>query len=131
MKRQIEIEDNLDEIVESATEDVVDAFAHKDLNVEDFTDLYDMIDKLDYDGTFHEIIDSATPIYFGEINGLYYLYGSEADECFQNAGIGTVEDFDNYRQVALFFLIESRVLEDLKNWFEAEQDKLEEGDAFP
>lgn len=126
MKRQIETEDNLDEIVESAKDDVVEEFKREDLSVADFRDVWEMVNKIDYNGSFHEIIDSSTPIYNKEIDDLYYLYGNEAEEAFRDEGIGSSDDFDNYRQVALYCLINRRVLDELDDWFAEEAERIEE-----
>lgn len=55
-----------------------------------------------------EIADSNTPVYYFDIDGLYYLYGNMFDEAFENAGIGNASDFDNYKQVAIYCYLEEQ-----------------------
>ncbi len=117
MKRVIEMEDNLQEIVESAEEDIINEFKEKEIIPEEYINIQDMIYKLDYDGTFHEIIDGSTPISQHEVEDLYYLYRNETDSAFEAAGIGDKSDYDNYKQVALFYLIKEKVIKSLEDWF--------------
>jgi hypothetical protein len=112
MKRTIEIEDTLDEIIDSVKEDV------KNLAIEwikDNDEKPDLYNDLDYNGSFHEIVDGAVPVYTYEINNLFYLYGDEFVQAFDNAGIGDKNDEwpSGWKAAAIYCYIEQEVSE----WF--------------
>jgi len=109
MKRTIEIDDTLDELVESVEADVLQNFLdyfEENPELEDFDEYYQE-QGCDY---VHETVDSTTPIYNSEIDGLYYLYGDEFEEAYENAGIGNGTE-DNHRQVAIYCYLEERAFE--------------------
>ena len=92
VKRTIEIEDTLSEIIDSLESDLKEMeieYLNDNSDLEEAPDLYN---DLDYDGRYHELIDGAVPIYTGEITDLFYLYGDDFEEAFDNAGIGDKED---------------------------------------
>jgi len=121
MKRQIEIDDTMDETVAQVKEDVKDKFkeivkANPDY---DSDDIYQEI----IDG-IHEIVDSNTPIYNKEIDDLYYLYGNELEEAYENAGCYDKQPV-NYRQVCIYFYLEEKAheyLRELQDEFEDKED---------
>uniref|UniRef100_A0A6M3LBY1 Uncharacterized protein n=1 Tax=viral metagenome TaxID=1070528 RepID=A0A6M3LBY1_9ZZZZ len=99
-KRIVEIEDDLDDTVINIKEEILDNFKeyfNENTDIDDF-DTYYQDQGCD---AVHEIADSNTPIYYSEIDGLYYLYGNEFDEAYKNAGIGDGTE-DNHRQVAIY-----------------------------
>jgi hypothetical protein len=108
----IEIEDNLDEIVSSAKDDVkeeIKNYIEENHEKPDYSDL-------DYNGALHEIFDGAVPIYTGEINDLFYLYGNDFEEAFDNAGIGDKDDEHwpmGWKPAAIYCYIEQEVVNDL------------------
>ena len=116
MKRTIEIDDNLDELVEDCKTELRD-----DLR-EWLLDNLDVDDRNDYyqgqgGDRMHEIADSNTPIYYSDIDGLYYLYGDEFDEAYSNAGLGDGSE-DNRKQIAIYcYLYEktARYMEELED----------------
>ena len=99
-KRTVEIEDNLEETVKDLKEEILDNFKEyfkENTDIGDFDTYYQA-----QGGDFvHEASDSNTPIYYSEIDGLYYLYGDEFDEAYNNAGIGDGNE-KNHRQVAIY-----------------------------
>ena len=108
-KRTIEIDDNLDDTVKCVKEEVLNHFIDwlKDNNdCEDFDNYYQDSGC----DAIHEIADSNTPIYYSDIDGLYYLYGSEFDEAYNNAGIGDGTE-DNHRQVAIYCYLEEKAFD--------------------
>lgn len=119
-KTTVEIEDNLDEIVESVKYDV------KELAIEwikDNNEKPDLYNDLDYDGSFHEIVDGAVPIYTREINDLFYLYGDEFEGAFDNAGIGDKDDKGwpcGWKAAAIYCYIEQEVAQ----WFNDNIDEI-------
>ena len=118
MKRKIEIDDTLEETVEQCKAELKEKF---DEIVKENPD-YDS-DNI-YQGicdSVHEICDSNTPIYYSEIDGLYYLYSNELEEAYNNAGCYT-EQPENYRQVCIYFYLEEKTYEYLQNL----QDEFEE-----
>ena len=125
-KRTIEIEDNLSEIVNDTTEEVkTELLNYLDENP-DTDEVPDLYNDLDYSGAIHEIIDSSVPIYTSEINDLFYLYGDEFEEAFDNAGIGDKNDANRpsgWRAAAIYCYIEQEV----NNWYnENAEDIFEE-----
>lgn len=126
--RMVEIEDRLDEIIESVKDDVKDLAIQWIKENGEQPELYN---DLDYDGSFHEIVDGAVPIYTSEINDLFYLYGDDFEEAFDNAGIGDKTDTcwpSGWKAAAIYCYIEQEVAE----WFNDniddifEENKLEE-----
>lgn len=92
MKRIIEMEDNLNEIVEEARQELRERFA----DVKNTEDVGELI---------FEIADSSTPVYTKEIEDLYYLHSDKFDEAYEGAGIGSGKE-ENHKQVCIFVYIE-------------------------
>lgn len=130
MKRTVEIDDNLDEMVEGLQEEVRQDFVdylEQNPDLEDF-DTYYQHQGCDF---VHEASDSATPIYYSDIDGLYYLYGSEFDEAYSNAGIGDGSE-DNHRQVTIYCYLSEKAFDEQRRvnelWDEREAEK-DEGET--
>lgn len=107
MKQTIEIEDTLEENVESACDDVktlLREYAEENPEEDEAPDLGD----LDYNGAVHEIVDSAVPIYTSEINDTWYLYHSQLEEAYEDAGVGG-DSRDNDGMAAIYYYIEKKV----------------------
>ena len=106
-KRTIEIDDTLQERVNTAIEEVSDLLkSYLDENKPD--SLPCLHNDLDYSGSVHEIVDSSVPIYYSEIDDTFYLYGSELEDAYDNAGIGDKSE-ENWKQVAIYCYIEQEV----------------------
>jgi len=122
VKRTIEIEDTLDEIIESVKSDI------KNLAIEwikENSDKPDLSNNLDYDGSVHEIIDGSVPVYIYEINNLFYLYGDEFEQAFDDAGIGAKEDKcwpSGWKPAAIYCYIEQKINE----WYNDAIDEIYE-----
>jgi hypothetical protein len=121
MKRTVEIEDNLEEIVDGCIDDVKTLlFEYLDnTDTEEAPDVND----LDYSGGIHEIIDGSVPVYTHEIEGLFYLYGAEFEAAFDDAGCGDKEDKCwpcGWKPAAIYFYIEQKVNE----WYRESGDEL-------
>jgi hypothetical protein len=127
--RTIEIDDTLQDCVDSATEDVgdllktwlVDNWDNDDDSPEPDTPC--LHNDLDYSGSVHEIVDSSVPVYTAEITDIFYLHGQEVEDAFDNAGIGDKNDDDwpmGWRAAAIFTYIEQSVAE----WYDLEADDI-------
>ncbi|MDP2692308.1 MAG: hypothetical protein Q8O88_01550 [bacterium] len=116
MKRTIEIDDNLNEIIDTAKQQLKDFLLEfKEDNPENKADG----DKLNgvVSDEIHNIADTSTPIYNYDIDGLYFLYGNKFDDAYENAGLGDGRE-DNYKQLAIYCYIEQELnncLAELKN----------------
>ena len=121
MKRTIEIEDTLQDCVDRAIDRVKDELlSHLDQNPNTWK-TPDLGNDLDYSGAIHEIIDGSVPIHTAEIDAAFYLYGSEIEEAFENAGIGSKEDKGwpcGWKAAAIYCYIEQKVGE----WYRAEAE---------
>lgn len=103
MKKTIEVDDTLDDIV-SETCDEVKEYLIEYLNENKPDELPCLHNDLDYSGRIHEMVDNAAPIYYHEINTAWYLHSSRLEEAYDNAGVG-----DNPREnggtAAIYFFI--------------------------
>src|SRR3990167_10758212 len=92
MKRQIEIDDTLQDCVDGAIGSVKEELlSYLDANP-DTDETPDLGNDLDYSGAIHEIVDGAVPIYTQEIADIMYMHGDDVEQAFDNAGIGEKED---------------------------------------
>ena len=105
-KRTIEIDDSIDDTVNCIKDEVLNHFMDWLKDNSGCTDFDDYRQGSGCDA-IHEITDSNTPIYRSDIDGLYYLYGSEFDAAYNDAGIGDGSE-DNYRQVAIYCYLEAK-----------------------
>jgi hypothetical protein len=114
MKRTIEIEDTLQECVDSAIDEVkaeLERFLESNPDQDETPGLGN---DLDYSGAIHEIVDGSVPVYTNRINDIFYLYGQEVEEAFDNAGIGDKNDKDwpsGWKAAAIYCYIEQAVQE--------------------
>lgn len=118
MKRIIEIDDDLQERIDGAKDDV------KRLAIEYFEENPDIdaaleMEDLDYSGSVHEIIDGSVPIYTKEIDDLWYLYSDRFEEAYESAGIGDKTE-DNWKGAAIYCHIDQEV----RSWYEDEKDAI-------
>ena len=93
MKRTIEINDTLQDRVDQCIEDtkelLLDWLREADklylqTHVDPATETPCLHNHLDHDGRFSEIIDSNTPIYYSEIDTIFYLHGQLCEDAFEN-----------------------------------------------
>ena len=118
--KTVEIEDNLNEIIEGVKDEL------KDMAIEwikENKEKPDLFNDLDYDGSFHMLVDGAVPIYTSEINDLFYLYGNDFEDAFDNAGIGEKEDKNwpmGWKPAAIYCYIEQEVSE----WYQQNIDDI-------
>jgi len=121
MKRTVEIEDSLDEIVDSAIEDVkAELLSYLESNP-DKDETPCISNDLDYSGAIHEIVDGSVPIYTGEIDGLFYLYGSEFEQAFDDAGFEREGSWPSgWQAAAIYCYIDEKVRE----WYQNNADDI-------
>jgi hypothetical protein len=116
-KRNVEMNDDLDERVKGAIDEVKNALESY-LNVNpDINTLPDLANDLDDDGTISEIVDSAVPVYTKDINDLWYLYSREFEEAHFNAGIS-----DNPRENNGMSAIYCYIYDQVYDWYRNEAE---------
>ena len=109
-KRTVEIEDSLQDRVDSATDDVkAELLSYLEENP-DTDETPDIGNDLNYSGAIHEIIDGSVPIYTREIEDTWYLYASELEEAYENAGCGS-DSRENDGMAAIYYYIHEQVNE--------------------
>ena len=119
MKRTVVIEDDLEERVDCCKSELLDNFIEylKDNpDIDDFDEYY----QQEASDQIHEIVDSNTPIYYSNIDDLYYLYSDEFEKAYRNAGCYS-DPPDNYKQVTIYFYLyeqTSEFLKELEEWFD-------------
>jgi hypothetical protein len=115
-KITIEIEDTLQDRVDSAILDVRDELdRYLDENEPD--KVPDLGNDLDYSGTIHEIVDGSVPIYDKEIDDIFYLHGRDVEAAFDDAGIGEKKDGgwpSGWRPAAIYCYIDQQV----RGWYD-------------
>lgn len=109
-KRTVEIEDSLDDAVSDAIDQVKDELiSYLDQNP-DTDETPDLGNDLDYSGAIHEIVDGSVPIYTSEIEDTWYLYASELEEAYENAGVGD-NPRENNGMAAIYYYVHEKVCE--------------------
>lgn len=121
MKKTVEIDDSLQECVDSACSAVADEVKQY-LDDNPDTDSAPDLGKLDYSGAIHEIIDGSVPIYTNEIRDIMYLHKQEVEEAFNSAGLGSKDDNwpMGWEAAAIYCYIEQEVNE----WYRNNSDDL-------
>ncbi len=118
MKRQVEIDDTLQERVDSAI-DELKALLLTYLNENQPDELPELGNHLDHDGSVHEIVDSACPLYTYEIKCTWFLHQADLESAYEDAGVGE-NPTENDGMAAIYYLIDQRVRE----WYsESAQDE--------
>lgn len=113
-KVMIEMNDTLEERVESAIDSVKQELLDFLEANPDQDELPCLNNDLDYSGAIHEIVDGSVPCYTKELADNYYLHDSELDQAFDNAGCSTRDEAgDNYIAQAHYFYIQEQV----NNWY--------------
>lgn len=113
MKRNVEIDDTLQDRVDGAIEETRELLV--DYIKENKPDRTPCLhNDLDYDGRFHEIIDGAVPVYTKEIDDTWYLYKRDLIEAYENAGVGN-NPTENDGMSAIYFYINEQVCDWYRN----------------
>jgi hypothetical protein len=118
-KRTVEIEDSLGERVSNAADDVKAALLSWLDENPDTSETPDLGDDLDYSGAIHEIVDGAVPIYTKEIEDTWFLYASELEEAYENAGCGS-NPRENNGMAAIYYYIDAKV----RDWYSDNADEV-------
>ena len=127
----VEIKNDLNELVEDTRDEIKRAIAWlvSEGEIDESMDNDSIMEVLEYDGTKHEIIDGAVPVYTHELEALMFVHKWTLMEAFHDAGIGTVDEVlknpDSFvlgiEGVAVYCYIEQEVNawidEDLDDWF--------------
>lgn len=119
-KRTIEINDNLQETVDLTIEAVKDELErYLDLNKPN--KLPCLNNHLDYSGAIHEIIDGSVPVYTGELEDTWYLYGDDLKQALDDSGCYAADDLaklsnDQMIMSAYYFYLQDKVNE----WYNSE-----------
>lgn len=111
MKKNIEIEDSLNERTEGAIEEAKEVLLSY-LQENDCDSLPCLNNDLDYSGAIHEIVDSSVPIYTSEIEDTWFLHSSRLNEAYENAGVG-----ENPRENNGMAAIYCYIMEQVQNWY--------------
>ena len=140
----VEIETDLNELVSLAIEETkrsIEWFV-KEGEIDDSMDVDDINERLEYDGTKHEIIDGTVPVYTYQLEALFFVHKRKLMNAFEDAGICTVDEVlierDSYTQglegVAIFCYIEQEVNgwinDDLEDWFSSKFEGLADGKSW-
>ena len=123
MKRNVDIDDTLQERVDGACQEVEDYLLEYLAENPDLDELPCLRNDLDYAGSIHEIVDGSVPIYTQEIIDIFYLHGQDVEQAFDDAGLGSKDDDwpMGWREAAVYCYIDQEVNE----WWEREA-----GDVF-
>jgi len=122
MKRQIEIEDSLEERVQGAIEELKERLSTALKEEFERLDEEDKEEAMQEEGcpykpgdllpdifeVIHEIADSFVPIYTYEIEATWFLHSSELEEAYENAGFGE-NPRENSGMTAIFCYIEQEL----------------------
>lgn len=116
-KITIELDDDLEERVESAIEEAKEAL----INYLDQYPNEDMPDSLDDFCDPHDIVDSATPIYTRDIETAWFLHGNELERAYEDSGLGN-NPRENDGQTAIY----AYIVQELGDWFYREAERVYE-----
>ena len=114
MKRTIEIDDTLEDRIDSAIVDVKDTLEEYLKDNPDTDSVPCISNDLDYSGAIHEIVDSSVPVYTKEIEDIWFMHKRELLEAYELAGIGTNPQ-ENDGMTAIYCLIDHKIRE----WYDA------------
>jgi hypothetical protein len=115
-KVTVEIEDDLQERVDGVKDEIKSDFLEwfeenydPEIGVPDGNELGDDFYQHEADA-WNEYSDSWTPVYYSEIDSLFYLYSNDLEQAYDDAGCYN-EPPDNYKQVCIYFYIEQESAE--------------------
>lgn len=118
MKKTIEINDTLQDRVDSAIDSVREELENY-LKENKPDECPDLNDDLDYSGTIHEIVDGSVPIYTAEIKDTWYLHENELISAYEDAGVGQ-NPHENNGMSAIYFYI----YQEVNNWYNKNAEEI-------
>lgn len=118
MKKTIEINDTLQDRVDSAIDSVREELENY-LKENKPDKCPDLNDDLDYSGTIHEIVDGSVPIYTAEIKDTWYLHENELISAYEDAGVGQ-NPHENNGMSAIYFYI----YQEVNNWYNKNAEEI-------
>lgn len=114
------IEKTLKERVDNAKQELRDDFKSCLQENSDIANFDDYLNHQSYD-TINDITGNNTPTNINEINGIYYLYGNELEQAYDNVKYGDVRDeaicdihTKNFRQVCISMHIKQELYEEFE-----------------
>jgi hypothetical protein len=121
MKRTIEIEDNLKELVDTCKQETLEAIKDWLQENRQTVDIYDFVDD---NGIISEIVDSNTPIYYYDCKCLMFLYENEFAAAYKNIfGKDMPKDgIDKYNQLCIYCYLDQETHEFISQVNEAYMD---------
>jgi hypothetical protein len=137
----VEIERDLNELEGAAIDEIkrsIEWFVSEG-EIEKDAQVDDINERLEYDGTKHEVIDGCIPVYTHQLEALFFVHKWDLMEAFNDAGICTVDEVLNnpdsfqlgLEGVAISCYIENSVNQwindDLEGWFSAKFEGLADG----
>lgn len=136
MKKTIELDDTLQERVDSAHGELVnEVYRYLEQNYYyDSEFLQDSIDEIseltteDVDSPnrligFSSIVDSSVPVYYYEIDTIWFLHKQELIEAYEDAGIGD-NPTENNGMTAIYLYIEKQLIDDFEDILEEAKEEL-------
>lgn len=125
MKRTIEINDTLEERVESAIDSVkTELLDYLEANP-DQDELPCLNNDLNYSGAIDEIIDGSVPIYNKELEDNWYLHSYELEKALDDAGLYSAEDLgrlDNDQRMSSAFYC--YIQDAVNTWYQDEAQEI-------
>lgn len=124
-KITIEIDDTLEERVESAIDSVkTELIEYLEANP-DQDELPCLNNDLDYSGAIHEIIDGSVPIYTKELEDNWYLHSYELEKALDDAGLYSASDLgklDNDQRMSSAFYC--YIYDKVNEWYQNEAQEV-------
>ena len=110
-ERTITIKDDLKDRVDGVLDEIRDLIREyiEENSIDDADNLE--LSDLDHNGAIHDLIDSAVPVYYSDIDALWYLYKDEFTTAYENAGIGS-DPLENNGMTAIFCYISEQVYDE-------------------
>ena len=122
MKRTVELNDTLQDRVDSAIADVKTELENYLKENPDTEETPDLGNDPDYSGAIHQIVDGSVPIYTHEIKTAMFLHGTEIEQAFDDAGLGSRDDDwpMGWEAAAIYCYIEQQV----NKWYHDNADDI-------
>lgn len=110
-------------------ESILELIAYKELNLSDYSDVHDLRETLDYDGSLHELIDGKIDIYYYSLRQWAvdnYNYIEDAI----NEGLVNTSDFDFHKAIQSGQFLQlteesNEALEEIFNEFQTANEGIE------